>query len=108
MVQLARRASLVVVLLLASVGTTSAECASLPLRTYTPQERQQFETQYGAHWWKAMRLIPGPQTQADWVERPAGDSSVIAFSPQQFWDPRACASRLKPRGPKATEEAPTF
>jgi hypothetical protein len=52
-------------------------------------------------------LIPGPQTQADWVERPAGDSSVIVFSPQQFWDPRTCASKLDtidPRGPKGTSQ----
>jgi hypothetical protein len=101
MVQLTRRASLVVVLLLASVGTASAECASLPLRTLSPQERQQFETQYGVNWWKDIGLIPGPQTQADWVERPAGDSSITVFSPQQFWDPRPCASRIGPRGPKA-------
>jgi hypothetical protein len=103
MVQNLRRASLVVVLLLASVGPASAECASLPLRTFTPQERQQFETQYGVHWWKVMGLIPGPQCQADWVERPAGDTSVTVFSPQQLWDPRACVSRMNPRGPKATE-----
>jgi hypothetical protein len=103
MMKLARRASLVVVLLLASIGTASAECASLPLRTFTPAERQQFETQYGVNWWKAMGLIPGPQTPSDWVERPAGDSSIIVFSPQQFWDPRACVGKpdtIDPRRPK--------
>jgi hypothetical protein len=48
-----------------------------------------------------MGLIPGPQTAADWVERPAGDSSITVFSPQQFWDPRACASNtIDRRGPK--------
>jgi hypothetical protein len=103
--QLARRASLVVVLiLLASVGTASAECACLPLRTFSHEERQQFETQYGVNWWKAMGLLPGPQTPGDWVDRPAGDSSITVFSPQQFWDPRACASSstnpADPRGPK--------
>ena len=101
MKQLARRASLVVVLLLTSVGTASAECSCLPLRTFTPEERQQFETQYGVNWWRAMGLIPGPQSPADWVERPDGDSSIAFFSQQQFWDHRACASNtIDRRGPK--------
>ena len=102
MKQLARGASLIVVLLLlASVGTASAECSCLPLRTFTPEERQQFETQYGVNWWRAMGLIPGPQSPADWVERPAGESSITVFSPQQFWDPRACPSNtFDRRGPK--------
>jgi hypothetical protein len=82
---------MVAVLLLASVGTASAERACLRLRTFSAEERQQFETQYGVGWWKTMGLIPGPQTAGDWVERPAGDSSITVFSPQQFWDPRACA-----------------
>jgi len=48
-----------------------------------------------------MGLIPGPQTPADWVERPAGDSSIAVFSPQQFWDPRGCASNtIDPQAPK--------
>jgi hypothetical protein len=102
MMQFTRRASLgVVLLLLASVGPASAECACLPLRTFTPEERQQLETQYGVNWWMAMGLIPGPQIPGDWVERPAGDSSITVFSPQQFWDPRACASNtIDPRGSK--------
>jgi hypothetical protein len=88
-------------LLITSVATASAECACLPLRTFTPEERQQFETQYGVDWWKTMGLIPGPQTPADWVERPGAESSITVFSPQQFWDPRACASNtIDPHGPK--------
>jgi hypothetical protein len=95
------RLALAVVLLFALVGTAFAECASLLLRTFTPEQRQQFETQYGVNWWKMMGLIPGPQTPGDWVERPGGDNSVIVFSPQQFWDPRACASNgtVDRRGP---------
>ncbi len=58
----------------ASLGPASADGACLPLRTFTPEERQQFETQYGVNWWMAMGLIPGPQSAGDWVERPAGDS----------------------------------
>ena len=44
------------VLLAASVAPVQAfaECACLPLRTFTPEERQQFETQYGIDWWKVM------------------------------------------------------
>lgn len=90
--RLTGRASLIAVLLLfVSVVTPSAECARLRLRTFSPEERQQLETQYGVNWWRTMGLIPGPQTPGDWVERPAGDSSITIFSPQQFWDPRACA-----------------
>jgi hypothetical protein len=87
----------VVLLLLASADTASAEGACLPLRTFTPEDRQQFETQHGVNWWKSMGLIPGPQTPGDWVDRPAGDSSITVFSPQQFWDPRACATTLSTR-----------
>jgi hypothetical protein len=91
MLRLARRASLVVVLLLlASAGAASAECACPPLRTFTPQEREQFESQLGMEWWKTMGLIPGPVQPGDWVERPWGDSSIHVYMPQQFWDPRAC------------------
>jgi hypothetical protein len=102
MMQLARRASLaVVLLLLASVGTASAECACLPLRVFTPIERAQFETQYGLNWWRAIGLIPGPSTPGDYVERPSGDSSITIYSPQQFWDPRGCGPHtVDPRGPK--------
>jgi hypothetical protein len=104
MMRLAGSTSLVTVLLVALVGTASAERACLRLRTFRAEERQQFETQYGVDWWKTMGLIPGPQTPGDWVERPAGDSVITVFSPQQFWDPRACAINtdgLDPRGPKA-------
>jgi hypothetical protein len=97
------RFTVILLVLLASVGTASAECASLPLRTFTPEQRRQFETQHGVNWWKAMGLIPGPQTSGDWVERPTGDSSIIVFSPQQFWDLRACVGKpdtVDPRGPK--------
>jgi hypothetical protein len=80
-----------VLLLFVSVGTASAECARLRLRTFSPEERQQLETQYGVNWWRTMGLIPGPQTPGDWAERPAGDSVITIFSPQQLWDPRACA-----------------
>jgi hypothetical protein len=94
----------VVLLLLASVGTVSAECACLRLRIFSPEERQQLETQLGVNWWKTMGLIPGPQTPSDWVERPAGDSSIVVFSPQQFWDPRTCAHRRHHRPAQATDE----
>src|SRR5262245_39222072 len=67
-----------------------AACASPALRTFTPEQRQQLETQYGVNWWKAMGLIPGPETAADYVERPFGDSRVTVYMPQRFWDPRAC------------------
>jgi hypothetical protein len=70
----------------------AADCASLPLRTFTPEQRQQLETQYGVNWWKAMGLIPGPETAADYVDRPAGDSIVTVYMPQQFRDPRGCAT----------------
>jgi hypothetical protein len=86
MIQLA----LVVVLFLASSGTASAERACLPLRTFTPEERQRFETQHGMDWWKVMGLIPGPAQPGDWVERPWGDSTRTAYMPQKFWDPRSC------------------
>jgi hypothetical protein len=85
----------VALLLLASVLPTSAE--SCPrLRTFSPEERQQFETQYGVNWWKTMGLIPGPETAADYVVRPAGDSSTTVFIPQSFWDLRACANTSDP------------
>ena len=53
---------------------------------------QNFETQYGIDWWKVMGLIPGPSQPGDWVERWWGDSSRTFYVPQQFWDPRGCAS----------------
>jgi hypothetical protein len=88
------RTSLAVVLLfLASVVPTSAESACPRLRTFSPEERQQFETQYGVNWWKTMGLIPGPETPGGYVDRPAGDSSITVFIPQQFWDLRACANK---------------
>ena len=104
MMQLARRASLVVVLLLASVSTVSGERGCITLRTFTAEERQRFETQYGVNWWKAMGLIPGPEPPGDWVQRPAGDNIITVFSPQQFWDLRACirnTDTVDPRGPKS-------
>jgi hypothetical protein len=72
--------------------TASAECGSLPRRTFTPEERQQFETQHGVNWWRAVGLVPGPQTAGDYVERPFGDSFITVYVPQQFWDPRGCAA----------------
>lgn len=97
MMRLAGRASLIaVLLLLVQIGTAPAECARPRLRTFSPEERQQLETQYGVNWWAAIGVIPGPQTPGDWVERPAGDSSITLFSPQQFWEPRACASNTDP------------
>ena len=88
-----RTALALVLLLLTSVGTASAESACPRLRTFSPEERQQFETQYGVQWWKTMGLIPGPETPGDYVDRPAGDSSITVFIPQQFWDLRACANK---------------
>ena len=99
-----RPALLVLLLLLTSVGAAYAESACPRLRSFSPEERQQFETQYGVNWWKTMGLIPGPETPADYVERPAGDSSITVFIPQQFWDLRACANKsdtVDPRAPKA-------
>jgi hypothetical protein len=93
--------ALVAALLMGSAPLpVSAECPSLPLRTFTPEERQRFETQYGVNWWKAMGLIPGPETAADYVERPFGDSTITVFIPQRFWDPRACATGTDPRSVK--------
>ena len=77
----------------AAPPATSAACKAPALRTFTEAERQQFETQYGVNWWKAMGLIPGPETAADYVNRPAGDSIITVYMPQQFWDLRACADR---------------
>ena len=102
MKQLAPRTVLVVMLLLASLGTASAEAACPRLRTFSPEERQQFETQYGVNWWKTLGLTPGPQTAADWVERPAGDSSITVFIPQQFWEFGTCPKTdpVETYGPK--------
>ena len=90
----------VVVLLFTLVGTASTAAGCPRLRTFSPEERQQLETQYGVNWWKALGLTPGPQTAADWVERPAGDSPITVLIPQQFWDFRTCAKSdtLAPHG----------
>lgn len=85
------RAVTLIVWLLGSAGV-AAECSCLALRTFTPEERVQLETQYGPAWWRALGLIPGPSTADDYVERPFGDSSVTIYSPRQFWDPRTCDS----------------
>jgi hypothetical protein len=77
----------------AAPPATSAECKPPALRTFTETERRQFETQYGVSWWRAMGLIPGPETAADYVNRPAGDSIITVYMPQQFWDLGACAAR---------------
>ena len=86
-------ALLMVTAQVAAQPATPAECGGLALRTFTEAERQQFETQYGVNWWKARGLIPGPETAADYVSRPFGDSTITVYMPQQFWDPRACADR---------------
>jgi hypothetical protein len=99
MTQVARRASLVVLLLLASVGTAAADCTCVSLRTFTPEERGRFEERYGVEWWKALGLIPGPAQRGDWVERPSGDSSSMLYMPQQFWDLRSCVAAPKSAGP---------
>jgi hypothetical protein len=62
-----------------------------PARTFTPEERQRFESQNGPEWWKRLGLVPGPAQPDDWVERPWGDSLIRVYVPQQFWDPRGCA-----------------
>jgi hypothetical protein len=88
---------------------TAAECQGPALRTFTEAERWQFETQYGVNWWKAMGLIPGPQTADDYVNRPAGDSIITVYIPQQFWDFRGCATgaqRPAPAGSAAPPERP--
>jgi hypothetical protein len=90
--QATARVFVVALLVLVAPLPVAAACASLPLRTFTPEQRQQFETQYGLSWWKALGLIPGPETAADYVDRPAGDSLVTVYMPQQFWDPRGCAT----------------
>jgi hypothetical protein len=74
MMQLARRASLIVLLLLASVGTASAECTCVSLRTFTSEERGRFEEQYGIEWWKVIGLIPGPAQPGDW---PSGTGATV-------------------------------
>ena len=95
MMPVARRASLVVVLLLASVGRASGDCTCLPLRIFTPIQRADFEMRYGLNWWQAIGLIPGPSTPDDWVQRPSGDSLITVYSPQQFWDSRGCGTASK-------------
>jgi hypothetical protein len=90
-------------LVLTSVGTAFAERACLRLRSFSPEDRRQLETQYGVSWWTTMGLIPGPQTASDWVDRPAGDSSITVFSPQQFWDPRGCAIDADTTGPPGSK-----
>ncbi|MGH3118769.1 MAG: hypothetical protein ACRDQ2_16970 [Gaiellales bacterium] len=87
-------------LVVALLAPLQASSACLPLRTFTAEERQQFESQHGMQWWKTMGLIPGPAQPGDWVERPWGDSSIHIYMPQQFWDPRGCANTIDPRGPK--------
>jgi hypothetical protein len=85
----------------------SAECERLPLRTFTPEERERFQTQYGQNWWQALGLIPGPSTPNDWVERPFGDSFATVFSPQQFWDPRGCGVTIdRPARPESEPATP--
>jgi hypothetical protein len=115
MTQLAQRASTVLVLLLlASVSTASADGTCVSLRTFMPEERGRFEEQYGIEWWKAIGLIPGPAQSGDWAERHWGDSSRMVYMPQQFWDLRSCvvetgrlprptavSDTVDPRGPKA-------
>jgi hypothetical protein len=78
---------------------TPAECKGPTLRTFTEDERRQFETQYGVNWWRAMGLIPGPETAADYVNRPFGDSTITVYMPQQFWDLRACVSGAERSAP---------
>lgn len=95
-----RSTSLGALLLLGSVNTVATEGGCLQLRTFTPEERAQFETQHGPNWWRIMGLIPGPSTPDDYVERPFGDSSTTIYSPRQFWDPRACGSGSDPLDPR--------
>ena len=95
-------ALLMVTAQVATPSAASAECKGPTLRTFTEAERQQFETQYGVGWWRAMGLVPGPETAADYVNRPAGDSIITVYMPQQFWDFRACADRPAPVNPSPT------
>jgi hypothetical protein len=67
--QFTRRASLVVLLLLASVGTASAECTCVSLRTFTSEERGRFEAQYGIEWWKVKVSSLGGRSQMYCAER---------------------------------------
>jgi hypothetical protein len=90
---------LTIALVLAAPLAASAECKAPALRTFTEEERRQFEIQHGVNWWRAMGLIPGPETAADYVNRPAGDSIITVYIPQQFWDFRACAGRPGPPAP---------
>jgi hypothetical protein len=102
----ARRASLVVVMVIASVGTAFAGGTCVSLRTFTLEERGRFETQYGIEWWKVMGLIPGPAQPGDWVERSWGDSSRVTYMPQQFWDLRACVKDgNRPQRPTSVPDA---
>ena len=94
MMQFTRRASLgVVLLLLASVGTASAECTCVSLRTFTSEERGRFEEQYGIEWWKVIGLIPGPPQPGDWAERHWGDSSRMVYMPAAVLGPSILRGR---------------
>jgi hypothetical protein len=96
-VKLLMAALFVVASMFTAPPATSAQCQGPTLRTFTEEERRQFETQYGPTWWRAMGLIPGPETADDYVNRPFGDSIITVYMPQTFWDFRACAGRNRPR-----------
>ncbi len=82
MTQLARRASIVVVLLLlASVSTAPADCTCVSLRTFMPEERGRFEEQY--------------MPQQFWDLR-----SCVADT-GRLPRPTAVPDTVDPRGPKA-------
>jgi hypothetical protein len=80
-------------------GTASAECACLPpLRTFTPEERQQFETSV------RRQLVEGDGTSSRSADpgRLGGAPPSLCSARKQFWDPRACASNtIDRRGPKS-------
>jgi hypothetical protein len=99
------RLLLVALLVTTAPGPASSGCSGPKLRTFTPEERQRLETQYGPTWWKALGLIPGPETADDYVQQPSGDSVITVYAPQRFWDPRGgCATgSQKPPEPPARQ-----
>jgi hypothetical protein len=85
MMQLARRVSLVVALLLASVGTASAECAWVlwqreisekPDGVWVPRERLFKRTSLSARHWRRKRIIGTTHRPRRWNRSPVATRSV--------------------------------
>jgi hypothetical protein len=116
MMQLARRALLVVVLLLASVGTASAECAWVLWEQVSSVssvgERGSFETEYriveargteGAC--RALVSQAAKGRAAQWGDRAtlSNENSSVSVAGEKTavsWDYRCLPDTVDPRGPK--------